>query len=275
MNFFNKINFELKVLFMKRNVLKFSFVVVCMFLSFSCLDNDDEIYISYGVIKNVISPTNYEILTDKGNTLLVTKSYTGGEIIENDKRVLVNFEILSDKESNKNKYEVAVNGFYNLLSKPLVNESFILEDETVRRDSIGNDPFTYVNAWFGGGYINIDFETYFVKYSSTKHLINLIWDDTRADSDTLYLTLRHNAYGEIPPKDDMTLYRGAGICSFKLSNLLPQGVTSKPVKLMWTQYGYNYEDHKDCFDTGVFRTDNNANNVSMNGGGYSTQLNVK
>ncbi|MDR0699457.1 MAG: hypothetical protein LBG28_09630 [Tannerella sp.] len=205
------------------------------------------------MIRNVTSNDNYEILTDKGNTLAVTKSYTS-QTIENDKRVLVNYEILSDKDKNKKIYEVKVNGYYNLLSKPLVNESFILQEEEVRRDSIGNDPFVNVSAWFGGNYINIDFNILYEQNVNKKHMINLIYDDIQAAADTIYLTLRHNAYGEVPAKG-VYLYKGWGRCSFKISDLLPEGVTSKPVKLMWTQYGYNYEA-KECSDNGVFKTGN-------------------
>ena len=219
---------------MNKNVLNvffgFLFAIVC----FSCADDDVNIYASYGVIQNISSDNNYEILTDKGNTLVVTKSYTSLEI-EEGKRVLANYEILSDKQQDKYIYEVKVNGFYNLLSKPLVNESFILEDEDTRRDSIGNDPFIQLLSVFGGDYINIDFELFFRQNSSTKHLINLIYDDTSGDTDTLRLTLRHNAYGETLAKS-YDLINGWGRCSFKIADLLPENVNSIPVKLTWEQY---------------------------------------
>jgi hypothetical protein len=241
---------------MKRNVLNLCIGLLFVCLFFSCSDDLDDIHVSYGVIRNVTSDNNYEILTDKGNTLAVTKSYTS-QTIENDKRVLVNYEILSDKDKNKKVYEVKVNGFYNLLSKPLVNESFILQEEEVRRDSIGNDPFVHVSAWFGGDYINIDFNIFYGQIVNKKHMINLIYDDTQAAADTIYLTLRHNAYGEVPAYNGAYLYQGWGRCSFKISDLLPEGVTSKPVKLMWTQYGYDHEV-KECFDKGVFKKGNTS-----------------
>jgi hypothetical protein len=170
-------------------------------------------------------------------------------------RVLANYEILSDKDKSKKVYEVKVNGFYQLLSKPLVNESFILEDEAARRDSIGNDPFCVVDAWFGGDYLNIDFNLYYSRSSGKKHMINLIYDDTRQVSDTLYLTLRHNAYGEIPGEGHL-LYHDWGRASFQIAGLLPESVASKPVKLMWIQYGHNYEIIE-YYDTGVFKKGDN------------------
>lgn len=240
---------------MKKNVLNVCIGLFSAFLFFSCLDDDDDVYVSYGVIQHVTSKDNYEILTDKGNILAVTKSYTS-TTIEDGKRVLANYEILSDKDKNKKVYHVKVNGFYNLLSKPLVNESFILEDEEMRRDSIGNDPFNCVEAWFGGDYINIDFNLYYSMGSDKKHMINLIYDDTRSTADTVYLTLRHNAYGEVPGKG-LSLYHAWGMCSFKIDDLLPEGVTSKPVKLIWSQYYNNDFSVKEYYDDGVFSKENN------------------
>jgi len=245
---------------MKKNVLILSFGLLSLFMLSSCLGEDEDIYVSYGVIQNFNAANNYEILTDKGNTLVVTKSHTSQSSIENDKRVLVNYEILSDKEKNRNIYEVRVNGFYNLLSKPLVYESFILQNEEVRRDSIGDDPFNKIYAGFGGNFINIDFEFGFVQYSNEKHMINLVYDDLHADADTIYLRLYHNAYGEVPGKNHY-LYNGVGRCSFKISDLLPEGVTSKPVKLTWTQYGYDNES-KTHYSIHTFNLGDKSENYS-------------
>jgi hypothetical protein len=258
---------------MNRKVMNLCFGLLSAFLFFSCTDDGKDIYVTYGVIRNATSDKDYEILTDKGNTLAVTKSYTS-QSIENDKRVLVNFEVLSDKDKSKKVYEVQVNGFYNLLSKPLLNESFILQDEAARRDSIGNDPFIQTTAWFGGDYVNIDFEFFHSQNAGKKHMINLIYDDLQADADTVYLTLRHNAYGEVVSTGGAYLYKGWGRCSFKISDLLPEGVTSKPVKLMWTQYGHNYEA-KECFDTGVFKTGGNTSDSYSAKTGFDDFLEVQ
>lgn len=219
---------------MKRNVLSVCLGLLSAFLFFSCNDDDKDIYVSYGVIQNLTSANEYEVLTDYGNTLVVTKSHTN-QTLENDKRVLVNYEILSDKDQSKQVYEVRVNGFYSLLSKPMLHESFIQEDEEARRDSIGNDPFNRIKAWFGGEFINIDFEVYYAPHSSKKHMINLVYDDTRASADTVYLTLYHNAYGEVPGKG-WSLVSGVGRSSFKITDILSDATVDVPVKLTWWQY---------------------------------------
>ncbi|MDR2473325.1 MAG: hypothetical protein LBD53_07195 [Tannerella sp.] len=237
---------------MKKSILKSSLALFGACLLFSCFDDNRNIHASYGVIQDASSKNYYQILTDKGNTLIVTESYTS-QSIENGKRVFANFEVKSDKDSRKKIYEVKVNGFYQLLSKPVVNESYVLANEEVRRDSIGNDPFIDVYAWFGGDYININFEAFFKNYSSVKHLINLVYDDTRSTSDTLYLSLKHNAYGETA-NNNMYLHSGIGRCSFLLSNLLAADIKYKPVKLTWLEYRYDGH-HVERSKTGLFTTE--------------------
>ena len=235
---------------MKRKVMNLSVGLLSLLILFSCMKDEDDVFVSYGVIRNVNSAIDYEILTDKGNTLKVLKSHSS-QTIENNKRVLVNYEILSDKSKNKMIYDVSVNGFYNLLSKPMVYESFILQDDEFRRDSIGNDPFDGISAGFGGDFVNIDFEVRYAPYSDVKHLINLVYDDTRADADTIYLTLHHNAYGEVPD-NHYYLQRGVGRSSFMIADLLPPGVTSKPVKITWTEY-VNYDNKRVRSTSGTYK----------------------
>jgi len=259
---------------MKRNVLNVGLGLLSFFLLLSCLKDDNDIYISYGVIRNVISDNDYEILTDKGNTLKVLKSLTT-QTVEDDKRVLVNYEILSEKDKNKKIYDVSVNGFYQLLSKPVVYESFILQDEETRRDSIGNDPFYQIQAGFGGDYINIDFEMWYTHNSDVKHLINLVYDDTRADADTIFLKLYHNAFGEIPG-NSWNLQKGIGRSSFKISDLLPEGVTSKLVQITWTEYLYGKETIERS-SSGTFKLgEKSENNIRLTKQiGFDSSIGIK
>ena len=50
---------------MKRNVINLSFGILSVFLFFSCLDDNEDTYVSYGVMQNVDSSNSYEILTDR------------------------------------------------------------------------------------------------------------------------------------------------------------------------------------------------------------------
>ncbi len=246
---------------MKKIVLNVCLLFVSSLAFFSCLDDKDNVLVSYGVIQNVTSDNTYEILTDKGNTLVVTKSHTSHKI-ENDKRVLANFEILSEENKGKNEYEVEVNGFYNLVSKPILRESFIQENEEARRDSIGNDPFQNLYAWIGGGYLNINFNFLYMPYGGKIHMINLVYNDvqqsTGVNSDTLNLKFYHNAYGETPEHYYHDFALGLGRGSFNLLDLVPSGVESIPVKLTWDGYGYSYDDRKQHVETFVFTPGDNT-----------------
>ena len=75
-------------------------------------------------------------------------------------------------------------------------------------------------------------------------MINLVYDDTHTNADTVYLTLYHNAYSEVPVDNNLYLYRGIGKSSFKVADLLPQGVQSKPFRLNWVEYDGNFNPVK-------------------------------
>ena len=258
---------------MYRIFLNLSIGLFFISVLFSCINDNDDVKVSYGVIRNINSMNNYEILTDKGNTLKVLKSHAT-QTIENEKRVLVNYEILSDKDKDKHIFDVQVNGFYQLLSKPVIFESFIQQDEENRRDSIGNDPFNQIDCGFGGNYININFEITYSLYSDKKHLINLVYDDLHTDGDTIYFTLLHNAYGEIPG-NNISLQKGIGRSSFKISDLLPSGITSKVVKITWYEYGLNNESRERTI-SGIFKiNDTSLNNRLAQHIGFDSSIRVK
>ena len=107
-----------------------------------------------------------------------------------------------------------------------------------------------------GNYLNMEFYIPVKGNSSTAHFINLVVDDVApATNDTVYVTLRHNAYDDKPgegrvPGD----YRWAwGNVSFDLTSLLPEGATSVPVKLTWTGYkGGNFGETEVHTESGVF-----------------------
>jgi hypothetical protein len=104
-------------------------------------------------------------------------------------------------------------------------------------------------------------------------MINLIYDDTRSTADTIYLTLRHNAYGEVPGEGH-SLYHARGLSSFKIAGLLPEDATSKPVKLTWNQYGSGF-DVKEYDDTGIFYKENNKVEKQLARTGFDNMIEVE
>lgn len=236
---------------------------------FAACDDDDEYYyvgggsswISYGNLEKIDNGTRskFAIRRDDGSRLIVSE---GVAINSSDAteglRVFANYSILGS-ERDETGLEGSMNYYIRLyratevLTKDPVKLSFINEDEEVRQDSIGNDPINVSEAWFGGKYLNVEFRIPVKSGSDTKHFINLVEDDVVAHNDTVYVTLRHNAYGEAPADGDRGSHVWSrGRVSFDLTSIVPEGKTSVPVKLIWTEYKKDSSETITREDSGTF-----------------------
>lgn len=259
---------------MKNKTWKFALICSLIVMGFTACDDDDEYYyvgggsswLSYGNLEKIDngSRSKFAIRRDDGNRLIVTEgmpiNFDGAE---EDLRVYVNYSIVGSErdetglEGNMNYY-IRLYGFDDVLTKVPVKQSFINEDEEVRQDSIGNDPINVREAWFGGRYLNVEFRIPIKDGSKEKHFINLVQDDVVAHNDTMYVTLRHNAYSEKPDTgNDRGNYSwGRGRVSFDLTSIVPEGQTSVPVKLLWTEYGKNTSETVNREDSGTYTLKN-------------------
>ena len=61
-------------------------------------------------------------------------------------------------------------------------------------------------------------------------MINLVWDDTRPATDSVYLELRHNAMGEVEGNGRYVV-SDTGLASFRIADLVPEGEESIDIKL--------------------------------------------
>lgn len=238
----------------------------------ACNDDDDyslgKFWISYGTIEmnGKSQSAGYTIRLDDESELLIVSNLIPYVAVENGQRVIANYTILGEVEEDRatnsstvfrKQYYIRLNGLTDVLSKAPVRQSFILEDEEVREDSIGNDPIRVVKASFGGKYLNISFEVpmqpTYGGTSSVKHFINLIHDDTQIRNDSVFLTLRHNGYEDVPTSGNSSSFVwGFGLVSFDISSILPEGQNSIAVKLIWTEYGESLDDRETKSDTGTF-----------------------
>ena len=195
---------------------------------------------------------------------LILQSDNCGELIPENPGLLASFDADNENQriiaafnfidkDNRSNYGVELYDIYRVLTKDVYQ---MPADDETKNDSIGNDPINVSEAWFGGNYLNMEFYIPVKGNSSTAHFINLVVDDVApATNDTVYVTLRHNAYDDKPgegrvPGD----YRWAwGNVSFDLASLLPEGATSVPVKLTWTGYkGGNFGETEVHTESGVF-----------------------
>lgn len=210
---------------MKTNLISWKHVVALIwaFSGLAACDDDDncrKIYypahstgcISMGTVKDG------EILTDKGNTLIIDETSVEHEL-EEGKRVFISGEIL-DRES-ETRYLVKVNKYHQLLEKSYIT----MPSDT---DTLGHDAVNILRAWFGGECLNLQAEMYYNPSSGISHLLNLVYNDTLSTNDTLRFSLRHNAYG-----DTLKTRTGRATASFHIDTLTTKEKTHVIVEYPW------------------------------------------
>lgn len=202
-------------------------LLACLsFALFSCSDDEKKVYVysphvSYAVSMGEASDGN--IMTDKGNVLVPDESSVGHDLTDGE-RVFVNCSVL--EREDEHTYRVRINKYYQLLTKEMVRASASDDEE------LGNDPVEVKAAWFGGGYLNVRLGLEYNPSSGTSHLINMVYDDVKSTSDTLYLTLRHNAFA-----DTVRTEIGTATASFNLENVVGETTKEKVyVRLRWQWY---------------------------------------
>lgn len=133
--------------------------------------------------------------------------------VENGKRVILNYSILSDSINEQLLRKIRINN---------INEVEIKKIETLtatNQDNIGNDPVDIDEIWAGGNYLNVSFTYYGDK---VKHLFSMVKNSllpAAADGKT-HLEFRQNAYNE------RYIIQNKDIISFDLkdfTNTLPLG----------------------------------------------------
>lgn len=189
----------------------------------SCKKDYDSYYIgvSYG---NVVGNTGaYTIKTDEGMTLYIVENGCPGTEVTDGERIMANYTILEQVEMG---YNVRLNFLQNILTK---NPVYLSQMTPAQQEELGNDPVNVLGMNFGGKYLNVNLEI-LRKDPALAHSINLAVDEQRSDDKTVYLTLRHNAYG------DAASVATSQRVSFDLSGLVPEGQRQITVYVDWTNY---------------------------------------
>lgn len=191
---------------MKRMLFLFSALLALA--AASCSVNDDEgEYYQYrlGIIEassTATSTASFTILTDDGYRLKPTESLSGYKI-DDGKRVLVQFAIVSEAESAEIDYEVKVALIENVPVKTIITAN-----EEVR-DSLGNDPVSISALTLGNGYLNVQFSFYGQK--AEKHYLYMVYDEEKQEKEGfITLDFHHNAH------DDIKSSPYSGLFSFPL-----------------------------------------------------------
>lgn len=210
---------------------------------------DDDRWIHYsdlGVVEEIGDGNKFyfKIMRDDGAILIAVENRSEEYELYVGKRVYCAYEII---ETNYNQdgskiCDIAVLGFDDILSKPVIRRSFLMEDYEHRSDSIGNDLIRpiYDRAWLGGNHLNIEFEYMKAVGSNGKHMINLVWEDVYLEEGVINLFLHHNAYGETRDNGH-DMERAVGFVSFPILETVPKGAEEVTLRLHYNWDGKQTE----------------------------------
>lgn len=176
--------------------------------------------------------------------------YINGGTKINDGRYMVSLAVTD--ELGGNEFRADILEYYKVSDKELVLKSAITDDS-----QYGYDAAQLSAVWVSGGRINLASGISFLYTSTTDHLMNLVYDDTKERKDTLFFTLRHNAFGESMENPDCKkseLAVGTAYVSCPIGTILPKDKKSVILAIDWEWYkddGYKlipeHETHRSCF----------------------------
>ena len=191
----------------------------------SCFEEIENILYTGTEMCTVIDGSN--LVSDSGMRFHIAENQ-GGDIPEETKRIIVNCDVLSSDGKTPETYEIRIISFAPVTVCEPVLRSEADEDE-LGYDGIGVD-----SAWLGGGCINAFALITFLEGSTTEHTVNMEFDDIRSNSDTLYFTLRHNAFGESFDNAELNEYdlmTSGQYYSFPFEQFIPSGCDSAVIHL--------------------------------------------
>ncbi len=214
--------------------------------AFLSCEKDSTIFYNETTMGNIVDGM---FISDYGIGYNVVEQTCLGKL-DTMKRALITCDILAGNDEGT--YDIRLKEIASVLTKEPVFKSGIADDEV-----LGNDAIIVRYAWFSKNYLNIGFDFTFLKGSSRKHLVNLVYDDVRSmDADTLYFTLRHNGYGEVYGKTD-NFSSGRGYASFPVGILIPEDKKEMPVRISYPWYktedGHYVPETEVSSTTGIYR----------------------
>lgn len=172
--------------------------------------------------------TDGRFTSDQGNIFDIVEQNCSGDVREMD-RAIISCDVLRLVPGTENEYEVRLNQMASVFTKNPVKAGNITDEDM----SVEN-PVHVEALWFAGGYANM-YISFLTKDDSTrKHLINLVLEESPAEDGSYVLTLRHNAFGELPQGEDTDFVLAGSYVSFPLSGLFEEeGKVRMTLKWKW------------------------------------------
>lgn len=204
---------------MKLNLRKSILAAASAVILVSCFPDEPYLFSDTGMF-SVLGLNKLQ--SDTGNIYYVTQNTTGLDIPDTLKRVMVSCDVMSAREGKQNEYDIRLLQFIAAFHKtPLLMS-------TVDESAVGNDGINIDQAWVSGGYLNAHVEIALLSPSKADHTFNLVFNDLKSNSDTLYFEMRHNAHGESPDNPEYNpaaFIIGGAYASFPLAGILQEGQT--------------------------------------------------
>ena len=189
----------------------------------SC-DKDNTLRYNNFTMGNIVDG---KFVSDQGNTFNIVEQTCEGRL-DTLKRAFTICDILSS--TGTNEYDVRLNYITSVLTK-----APLLSSEIEDMSEMANDPALLSDLWISGGYINLYITVPIKIGSDTKHMINLILDETAKEDGTYTFTLRHDASGEILKEGQNTnMVLAAGYVSFPVSHLIKEDQAK--IRIKWYSY---------------------------------------
>lgn len=214
---------------MKRTLFKSLLLAAVVAVLASCFPNED--YLFSDVSMCTVLGRN-KVQTDGGDIYYVVKNSAGSDISDTLKRVMISCDVMSAVEGKQNEYNVHLIQLAGAFVKSPLRAS------TLDEDAAGHDGINIDQAWVSGGYLNLHVQVAMLYPSAADHALNIVYDDVKSNTDTLYFEMRHNAHGESPenPNHNPASFTFAGAyASFPLTGILPSG-KSPVFHIEWEWY---------------------------------------
>lgn len=192
-----------------------------LFYTISCLlvlglascKKDDTLRYNNITMGNLV---NGKFISDQGNTFNMVEMNSSVDL-KKFKRGIMNCDVL--REVGEKEYDVRVNYMDTVFTKTPILASVAAEDP----EKTATDPIHIEQRWISGGYLNmyIVFEIQInPMLKDSKHMINLVLDDSKSESGKYSFTLRHNSFGETFVQPDT-------------ENTVPEVSTQADSKINW------------------------------------------
>ena len=212
---------------------KFAILLMVSVLAASCIKSEP--FLCRSLVMGYFTGGG-DLAVDGGLVFHIVKTQVNIEAKPTD-RVIALVDVMKQTGSSEKEYDVKLLDY----TLPICKEALVASEVT-DWDAVGNDPVAPVERWCSGGHLNMRVLYFYKPSSKTVHTLNLVYDDAASTVDTLFFSLRHNAFGETLGSDDVSedeVAEDAVYASFPLAKYIPAGKDTVAVKISGTWYEAN------------------------------------